>query len=104
MLGVLQQILNYPLEQLSLSRDRRHLLVLLFERDGGGDKLILTAGSWAGLGLAEGFEILKAGSYDYRMGGFVKHFQSGELTLHTDFFYQEDDSQCNLSILRDHLG
>ena len=46
----------------------------------------------------EGFEakdkfVLKGGSYDYKMGGFVKTYKAGDFTLFTDFYYQEDDKK-----------
>lgn len=46
----------------------------------------------------EGFEskdkiVLKSGSYDYIMGGFVKSFDLGDFKLHTDFYYQQDDKK-----------
>ena len=44
----------------------------------------------------EGFEskdklVFKGGSYNYKMGGFVKTYRAGELKIHTDFYYQQDD-------------
>lgn len=46
----------------------------------------------------EGFEskdrlVFKGGSYDYKMGGFVKNYKSGDLKIFTDFYYQEDDKK-----------
>ncbi len=46
----------------------------------------------------EGFEtedrlFLKGGSYDYRMGGFVKTYKQDGFTLFTDFFYLEDNKK-----------
>ena len=46
----------------------------------------------------EGFEskdkvLIKGGSYDYKMGGFVKNYRSGDLKIFTDFYYQEDDKR-----------
>ena len=46
----------------------------------------------------KGFEstdkaLFKAGSYEYKMGGFVKTYQTENLTLFTDFFYQVDDKR-----------
>lgn len=48
----------------------------------------------------EGFEendriVLKGGSYDYKMGGFVKSYKEGDFRLFTDFFYQEDDKKLH---------
>jgi len=42
-------------------------------------------------GLSSGRIIAKAGSYNYRMGGFTKAYQVGDLSIFTDFFYQRDD-------------
>ena len=44
----------------------------------------------------DGFEssdkvVAKVGSDQYRMGGFVKSYESGDFRLFTDFYYQEDD-------------
>ncbi len=46
----------------------------------------------------EGFEskdrlVFKGGSYEYKMGGFVKNYKSGDLKIFTDFYYQEDDKK-----------
>lgn len=46
----------------------------------------------------EGFEskdkvILKSGSYDYKMGGFVKSYKTGDLKIYTDFYYQQDNKK-----------
>ncbi len=35
--------------------------------------------------------LFKGGSYQYRMGGFVKTYQTDMFTLFTDFYYQRDD-------------
>lgn len=48
----------------------------------------------------KGFEqndkiILKGGSYNYKMGGFVKTYRDGDFRLFTDFFYQEDDKKLH---------
>jgi iron complex outermembrane receptor protein len=44
----------------------------------------------------EGFEendkiVLKAGSYNYKMLGFVKAYKGDDFKIFTDFFYQKDD-------------
>ncbi len=46
----------------------------------------------------EGFEspervVLKSGSYDYRMGGFVKSFKVDDLKIFVDFYYQKDNKE-----------
>jgi iron complex outermembrane receptor protein len=48
----------------------------------------------------EGFEendkiVLKGGSYDYKMGGFVKTYKEGNFRLFTDFFYQDDNKKLH---------
>jgi iron complex outermembrane receptor protein len=35
----------------------------------------------------------KYGSYDYKMGGFMKSFKADELKVFVDFFYQKDDKK-----------
>ncbi len=35
--------------------------------------------------------VFKYGSYDYKMGGFVKNFKTQDLKVFTDFHYQQDD-------------
>ena len=37
--------------------------------------------------------VFKYGSYDYRMGGFIKKFQTENFRATIDFYYQEDDKQ-----------
>ena len=37
--------------------------------------------------------VFKYGSYDYRMGGFVKKFKTEDFTATIDFYYQEDDKK-----------
>ena len=57
------------------------------------------AGSIHVITYAEEFEgfvskdriVLKGGSYDYAMGGFVKNYRSGDLKVFTDFYYQKDN-------------
>lgn len=46
----------------------------------------------------KGFEssdklVFKYGSYDYRMGGFVKTFKADDLNVFIDFYYQEDNKK-----------
>lgn len=46
----------------------------------------------------EGFEsrdkiVLKGGSYDYMMGGFVKSYRVDDLKIFIDFYYQQDDKK-----------
>ncbi len=46
----------------------------------------------------KGFEssdklVFKYGSYDYKMGGFFKNYQTDDLSVSVDFFYQEDDKK-----------
>ena len=46
----------------------------------------------------KGFEssdklVFKYGSYDYRMGGFVKTFKTDDLKVFVDFYYQEDNKK-----------
>jgi outer membrane receptor protein involved in Fe transport len=48
----------------------------------------------------KGFEsndklVFKYGSYDYRMGGFVKTFKTDDLKVFIDFYYQEDDKKIS---------
>jgi len=48
----------------------------------------------------KGFEsndklVFKYGSYDYRMGGFVKNFRTKEFTTHIDFYYQKDNKKIS---------
>ena len=57
------------------------------------------AGSIHVITYAESFEntdesdrvVVKGGSYDYRMAGFVKSYRSGDFRLHADFYYQNDN-------------
>ncbi len=35
--------------------------------------------------------VIKGGSYEYRMGGFIKNYQKNDLSLHAQFYYQRDD-------------
>lgn len=37
--------------------------------------------------------VLKYGSYNYRMGGFIKKFKSQDLDATIDFYYQQDDKK-----------
>ena len=51
----------------------------------------------------EGFEsddklVFKIGSYDYKMGGFVKTYKTEKFKIYTDFFYQEDDKKLSAGI------
>ncbi len=39
--------------------------------------------------------VLKAGSYNYKMGGFIKTYKADDLKIFVDFFYQEDDKQLH---------
>ena len=39
--------------------------------------------------------VLKAGSYSYKMGGFIKTYKADDLKIFVDFFYQEDDKQLH---------
>lgn len=46
----------------------------------------------------EGFEssnkfVMKYGSYNYRMGGFMKTFKADDLKVFIDFYYQEDNKK-----------
>lgn len=46
----------------------------------------------------EGFEsndklVFKYGSYDYKMGGFIKSYKAEDFKVFIDFFYQEDDKK-----------
>jgi len=48
----------------------------------------------------KGFEsndklVFKYGSYDYRMGGFVKNFRTKEFTTYIDFYYQKDNKKIS---------
>ena len=48
----------------------------------------------------KGFEsndklVFKYGSYDYRMGGFVKNFRTKEFMTHIDFYYQKDNKKIS---------
>ncbi len=48
----------------------------------------------------EGFEsndkfVFKYGSYDYRMGGFVKNFKTKNFKTHIDFYYQKDNKKIS---------
>ena len=48
----------------------------------------------------KGFEsndklVFKYGSYDYRMGGFVKNFKTQTLKGHIDFYYQKDNKNIS---------
>ncbi len=48
----------------------------------------------------KGFEsndklVFKYGSYDYRMGGFVKNFKTQTLKAHIDFYYQKDNKNIS---------
>ncbi|WP_457748913.1 TonB-dependent receptor [Sulfurimonas sp.] len=48
----------------------------------------------------KGFEsndkvVFKYGSYDYKMGGFVKNFQTENFTMHIDFYYQKDNKKIS---------
>ncbi len=40
--------------------------------------------------LNEGRIVVKGGSYSYEMGGFLKNYQNGDFSLHTQFYYQKD--------------
>ncbi len=51
----------------------------------------------------EGFEssdklIFKGGSYNYKMGGFVKTFKQDDFKAFVDFYYQEDDKKLYAGI------
>lgn len=51
----------------------------------------------------EGFEskdkvVFKRGSYNYRMGGFVKSFKKDDFKALIDFYYQEDDKKLYAGI------
>jgi iron complex outermembrane receptor protein len=37
--------------------------------------------------------VFKYGSYDYKMGGFVKNFKTKNFKTHIDFYYQKDDKK-----------
>ena len=37
--------------------------------------------------------VVKAGSYNYRMGGFIKSYKTDDFKLYMDFFYQEDNKK-----------
>ncbi len=39
--------------------------------------------------------VLKAGSYHYKMGGFIKTYKADDFKIFVDFFYQEDDKQLH---------
>jgi len=39
--------------------------------------------------------VFKYGSYDYRMGGFVKNFRTENFTTHIDFYYQKDNKKIS---------
>jgi len=39
--------------------------------------------------------VFKYGSYDYRMGGFVKNFKTQTLKTHIDFYYQKDNKNIS---------
>ena len=46
----------------------------------------------------KGFEssdklVFKYGSYDYRMGGFIKTYKTDDFKIFIDFYYQEDDKK-----------
>jgi len=46
----------------------------------------------------KGFEskdklVFKYGSYDYKMGGFIKNFKTSDFKIYTDFFYQKNDKK-----------
>lgn len=48
----------------------------------------------------KGFEsndklVFKYGSYDYKMGGFVKNFKTENFKTHIDFYYQKDDKKIS---------
>ena len=48
----------------------------------------------------KGFEsndklVFKYGSYDYRMGGFVKNFRTKDFMTHIDFYYQKDNKKIS---------
>ncbi len=61
------------------------------------------AGSINVVTYAEDFEefessdkaVFKYGSYDYRMGGFVKNFKSKDFKTHIDFYYQKDNKNIS---------
>ena len=39
--------------------------------------------------------VFKYGSYDYKMGGFVKNFRRENFTTHIDFYYQKDNKKIS---------
>ncbi|OHE09537.1 MAG: TonB-dependent receptor [Sulfurimonas sp. RIFOXYD12_FULL_33_39] len=39
--------------------------------------------------------IFKAGSYNYKMGGFTKTYKKDDFSLFSDFFYQQDDKKLS---------
>jgi len=49
-------------------------------------------------GAAKDKVIFKAGSYNYKMAGFIKRYKTGDFKLFMDFFYQEDDKKLPTGI------
>ncbi len=49
-------------------------------------------------GAANDKVVFKAGSYDYKMGGFIKTYKTEDFKLFVDFFYQEDDKKLHSGI------
>jgi iron complex outermembrane receptor protein len=45
--------------------------------------------------LANNKVVFKYGSYDYRMGGFVKNYKTENFKTHIDFYYQKDNKNIS---------
>lgn len=60
----------------------------------GSINVITYAESFKGFESADKL-VFKYGSYDYRMGGFVKTFKTDDLKVFIDFYYQEDNKKLS---------